>query len=107
MKGSSGFNGESDVDTVLQALGRPLRRRIVEALAEEGEMSYADLMRRVGVEDSGTFAFHLRGLRASSRGTRSAASTGSPSQGYGPTRRSAWSRRGAARAGDGRAPGPW
>ncbi|ALL01437.1 hypothetical protein Pyrde_1391 [Pyrodictium delaneyi] len=52
-----------DIDAVLQALGHPLRRRIVEALAESGEMSYAELMRRVGIDDSGTFAFHLRRLR--------------------------------------------
>ncbi len=55
--------GGGDVDKLLRALQHPIRRRIVRVLGEKGAMSYADLMRECGVEDSGTFAFHLRQLR--------------------------------------------
>ncbi len=59
-----GSSGEADdVDVVLQALAHPLRRRIIEVLGREGAQSYAELMRKCGVDDSGTFAFHLRRLR--------------------------------------------
>ncbi len=53
----------SELDIVLQALAHPVRRRVIELLAENQGLSYSELMRLVGVEDSGTFGFHLRRLR--------------------------------------------
>ena len=53
---------EESLDRVFQALSHPVRRRIIGMLAERGEASYSELMRACGVEDSGTFAFHLRRL---------------------------------------------
>ena len=32
-------------------------------LAEEGPLTYTELMRRIGVEDSGTFGFHVRRMQ--------------------------------------------
>ena len=53
----------SELDIILQALAHPVRRRVIELLAENQGLSYSELMRLVGVEDSGTFGFHLRRLR--------------------------------------------
>ncbi len=53
----------SELDVILQALAHPVRRRVIELLAENKGLSYSELMRLVGVEDSGTFGFHLRRLR--------------------------------------------
>ncbi|RLG76887.1 MAG: hypothetical protein DRO12_03570 [Thermoprotei archaeon] len=53
----------SDVEKILDALGHRIRRAIVRALGSRGPMTYTELMRAVGVEDSGTFAFHLKKLQ--------------------------------------------
>ncbi|ABM80557.1 winged helix-turn-helix domain-containing protein [Hyperthermus butylicus] len=52
-----------ELDTILQALSHPTRRCIVRVLGEKEEASYAELMQECGVNDSGTFAFHLRRLQ--------------------------------------------
>ncbi len=54
-------NGE--LDYILQALGHQVRRKVIEILAEEGPQTYTELMRKTGVEDSGTFGFHLRRMQ--------------------------------------------
>ena len=53
----------SDVDRILDALGHRVRRGIIRELGRRGSASYTELMKAVGVEDSGTFAFHLRKLQ--------------------------------------------
>ena len=54
-------NGE--LDYILQALGHQVRRKVIEILAEEGSQTYTELMRKTGVDDSGTFGFHLRRMQ--------------------------------------------
>lgn len=54
-------NGE--LDYILQALGHQVRRKVIEILAEEGPQTYTELMRKTGVDDSGTFGFHLRRMQ--------------------------------------------
>ncbi len=51
------------VEKFLKALAHPVRRTIIRALAEKGRLSYTELMRLTGVEDSGTFAFHIKVLQ--------------------------------------------
>ena len=53
----------SELDIILQALAHPVRRRVIELLKDSPGLSYSELMRLVGVDDSGTFGFHLRRLR--------------------------------------------
>ena len=52
--------GSNDLDYVMQALSHRVRRVVVKALAERGSLTYSELMKEAGVEDSGTFGFHLR-----------------------------------------------
>ncbi len=55
---------ESDgIERYLKALAHPVRRAIIKALAEKKKLSYTELMRITGVEDSGTFAFHIKVLQ--------------------------------------------
>lgn len=54
---------EEDVERYLEALAHPVRREVIRALAEKGSLSYTELMRITGVDDSGTFAFHMRMLQ--------------------------------------------
>ncbi len=51
------------VEEYLKALMHPVRRMIIRLLAEKGSLTYSELMRLTKVDDSGTFGFHLRGLR--------------------------------------------
>ncbi len=60
-KNNKTANGE--LDYILQALGHQVRRKVIEILAEEGPQTYTELMRKTGVEDSGTFGFHLRRMQ--------------------------------------------
>ena len=55
--------GTDGIEKYLKALAHPARRKIIEALAEKKTLSYSELMRITGIEDSGTFAFHLRMLQ--------------------------------------------
>ena len=54
---------EDDINYILQAIGNETRRKILLYVAKEGPISYTKLMKRVGVEDSGTFGFHLRKMQ--------------------------------------------
>ncbi len=51
-----------DLEKIFDALGHRIRRRVIEVLGKRGSATYSELMKAVGVEDSGTFAFHLRKL---------------------------------------------
>lgn len=51
---------DKELDYILQALGHHVRRRVIELLAEKGPLTYTELMKETGVDDSGTFGFHLR-----------------------------------------------
>ncbi len=53
-------NVDEELDYILQALGHRVRRRVIELLAEKGPLTYTELMKETGVDDSGTFGFHLR-----------------------------------------------
>ena len=57
------MGGNEEIDKYLKALSHPIRRSIIKLLAEKGPMSYSELMKAVGVGDSGTFAFHLKMLQ--------------------------------------------
>jgi len=52
----------STEDRIFEALGHKLRRSIIEYLGRAGSSSYSELMKALGVEDSGTFAFHVKKL---------------------------------------------
>ncbi|WFO75032.1 helix-turn-helix domain-containing protein [Desulfurococcaceae archaeon MEX13E-LK6-19] len=54
---------DNGVEKYLKALAHPARRKVLVALAEKKSLSYSELMRIAGIEDSGTFAFHLRMLQ--------------------------------------------
>jgi len=51
-----------DLEKIFDALGHRIRRRVIEELGRRGSATYSELMKAAGVEDSGTFAFHLRKL---------------------------------------------
>ena len=53
----------NDIEKYLKALAHKVRRDIIKALAERGNLSYTELMRITGVMDSGTFAFHIKMLQ--------------------------------------------
>ena len=53
----------NDIEKYLKALAHKVRRDIIRALAERGNLSYTELMRVTGVMDSGTFAFHIKMLQ--------------------------------------------
>lgn len=62
--GRSNVEGENrDLDYILQALSHEVRRKIVKTLAEKSPLTYTELMKEVGIEDSGTFGFHLRRMQ--------------------------------------------
>ena len=52
-----------DVDYILQAISNEVRRRILIYIARDGPISYTKLMKKVGIEDSGTFGFHIRKMQ--------------------------------------------
>ncbi|NPA99376.1 MAG: hypothetical protein GXO43_08355 [Crenarchaeota archaeon] len=53
---------EEQVERRIRALSHWARRRIILLLGDKGPMTYSELMKNVGIEDSGTFAFHLKSL---------------------------------------------
>ncbi len=57
------MNSGTGIEKYLKALAHRVRRDIIRALAEKGKLSYSELMRITGVEDSGTFAFHIKMLQ--------------------------------------------
>ncbi|RLE69264.1 MAG: hypothetical protein DRJ43_04235, partial [Thermoprotei archaeon] len=53
---------EEELNYVFQALAHETRRRIIRLLAEEGPMQFTELMKRLGIEETGTFGFHIKRL---------------------------------------------
>ena len=60
-KGSN--HGLDELDYILQVISNRIRRKVIKLLAEKGPLSYTDLMKEVGIEDSGTFGFHIRKMK--------------------------------------------
>ena len=58
----SEYGEDEKIEKRIRALSHWARRRIILLLGEKGPMTYSELMKNVGIEDSGTFAFHLRSL---------------------------------------------
>lgn len=54
---------EEELSRIFKALSHEVRRRVVLILGERGPLPYVELMKYVGIEDSGHFAFHLRSLQ--------------------------------------------
>lgn len=53
------------ITTVFSSLKHPTRRGIIEELGgADSSLTFSELMRRVGIDDSGTFGFHLRALES-------------------------------------------
>ena len=52
-----------EMDYILQVLSNRIRREVIRILARESPLSYSALMKRVGVDDSGTFGFHIRKMQ--------------------------------------------
>ncbi len=61
---------DEELDYILQALGHRVRRKVIELLAEKGPLTYTELMKETGVDDSGTFGFHLRRMSKLLKKTR-------------------------------------
>lgn len=57
-----GIREDGELDKMIRSISHWARRRIILLLGTRGPMTYSELMREVGIEDSGTFAFHLRSL---------------------------------------------
>jgi predicted transcriptional regulator len=47
---------------MLKILGDETRRRILLLLKEKGSLGYTDLMNQMGISNTGTFNYHLKGL---------------------------------------------
>ena len=47
-------------DIVFSALAHEVRRRVVKALGEKGRLTFTEMMAAAGVEETGTFGFHLK-----------------------------------------------
>jgi len=52
-----------DMDYILQVISNSIRRDVIRVLAKDSPLSYSVLMKRVGVDDSGTFGFHIRKMQ--------------------------------------------
>ena len=53
---------KDEYDAIFAALKHPLRRRILLLLDEKGEVSFTDIQKAVGVEDTGLMSYHLKEL---------------------------------------------
>jgi predicted transcriptional regulator len=49
-----------DFESLIDVLKHPVRRKIILALFERGNLSYVDLMNFVGVSNTGKFNYHLK-----------------------------------------------
>jgi len=49
-------------DVIFAALNHPIRRRILLLLEQKGEVSFTDIQRAVGVNDTGLMSYHLKEL---------------------------------------------
>ncbi len=69
-----------DPDGIFHALAHRIRRGIIRALGEKRELSFTDLLRELGIEDSSLLAFHMKKLegfvRRNERGYYELTSTG-------------------------------
>lgn len=52
-----------DMDYILQVISNRIRRDIIRVLVKDAPLTYSALMKRVGVDDSGTFGFHIRKMQ--------------------------------------------
>ena len=52
----------NEYDAIFAALKHPLRRRILLLLDEKGEISFTDIQKAMGVEDTGLMSYHLKEL---------------------------------------------
>jgi len=50
-------------DEIHRALAHIIRRRILESLQEENDLSFRELLKRVGVSNHGKLGFHLKALK--------------------------------------------
>lgn len=55
-----------DMDEALACLANQIRRQILAALSENGEMRFMDITRTLGISDHTKVGFHLKNLKASS-----------------------------------------
>jgi len=53
---------EEKFDLVFQALSHKARRAVIKALGEKGSMTFTEMMSAAGIEETGTFGFHLKRL---------------------------------------------
>jgi DNA-binding transcriptional ArsR family regulator len=53
----------NEYDAIFAALKHPLRRRILLLLDETGEVSFTDIQKAVGIEDTGLMSYHLKELK--------------------------------------------
>lgn len=51
-----------DLDYIFQALAHETRRKIISLLGERGGLTFTELMKEVGIEETGTFGFHIKRL---------------------------------------------
>jgi len=51
---------EIDLSYIFQALSHETRRKMIKILAERGALSFSELMELAGIEETGTFGFHMR-----------------------------------------------
>lgn len=56
---------EPDMDEALACLANQIRRQILTALSEKGEMRFMDITRTLGISDHTKVVFHLKNLKAS------------------------------------------
>ena len=52
----------NEYDAIFAALKHPLRRRILLLLDAKGEVSFTDIQKAVGIEDTGLMSYHLKEL---------------------------------------------
>lgn len=57
---------DPDMDEALACLANQIRRQILAALSENGEMRFMDITRTLGISDHTKVGFHLKNLKASS-----------------------------------------
>ena len=51
---------EDELNYIFQALAHETRRKIIEVLGDKGPLTFTELMREAGVEETGTFGFHIK-----------------------------------------------
>jgi DNA-binding transcriptional ArsR family regulator len=59
-----GLTETDEYDRIFAALKHPLRRQILLLLEEKGEVSFSEIQKAVGVDDTGLLSYHLKELGA-------------------------------------------